>query len=83
MQFSSFCNFMDFREQYSRDGSGTMSASERRNFDGPTVDRFEALPHRVRTRIVRRFDNHRLGCPKAVRAVDVLYAEIRRERARD
>ena len=83
MQFSSFCNFMDFREQYSRDGSGTMPASERRNFDGPTVDRFEALPRRVRTRIVRRFDNHQVGRRQAVRAVDVLYAEIRRERARD
>ncbi len=82
MHFSSFRELADFREQYGADGSGTMPARDRRRFYGPTIEYFEALPSEVRALIVRRFGDYVERRPESVDGADVLFAEIRRARAR-
>jgi len=59
-----------------------MPARDRRRFFGPTIEYFEALPSEVRALIVRRFDDFVDRRPESVEGTDVLYAEIRRGRAR-
>ncbi len=65
--FLSIDHFEQFREQYRRDGSGTMRGFKRPNFDRRTIDGFEGLPPGVRADIVGRFDFFRDHNPDFVR----------------